>query len=104
MQVGEHVIDQKKLYTGLFVIGTLERASSYLQSTDLGSSPGIPLLWFAAPLSTFFWLVGSSSVLIMGHASLMEPGLERYVDSAAIGICALTLGCSGSEYGNVETV
>ncbi|KAI5449997.1 Prenylated Rab acceptor 1 [Naganishia albida] len=66
MQVGEHVIDQKKLYTGLFVIG-------------------IPLLWFAAPLSTFFWLVGSSSVLIMGHASLMEPGLE-------------------SEYGNVETV
>ncbi|GHJ84526.1 hypothetical protein NliqN6_0928 [Naganishia liquefaciens] len=66
MQVGEHVVDQKKLYTGLFIIG-------------------IPLLWFAAPLSTFFWLVGSSSVLIMGHASLMEPGLE-------------------SEYGNVETV
>lgn len=24
MQVGEHVVDQKKLYTGLFIIGTLE--------------------------------------------------------------------------------
>jgi len=33
-------------------------------------------LWFAAPLSTFFWLVGSSMVLILGHASLMEPGVE----------------------------
>jgi hypothetical protein len=22
MQVGEHVVDQKKLYTGLFIIGT----------------------------------------------------------------------------------
>ncbi|KAG7553575.1 hypothetical protein FFLO_03007 [Filobasidium floriforme] len=66
MQVGDHVITQKSLYTGLFVIG-------------------IPLLWIAAPLSTLFWLVGSSSILIMGHASLMEPGLE-------------------SEYGNVETV
>jgi len=66
MQVGEHVVTQKSLYTGLFIIG-------------------IPLLWFAAPLSTFFWLVGSSMVLILGHASLMEPGVE-------------------SEYAGVETV
>ncbi|PCH43799.1 prenylated rab acceptor PRA1 [Wolfiporia cocos MD-104 SS10] len=57
MQLGEHVVTQKSLYTGLFVIG-------------------IPLLWFASPVSTFFWLVGASSVLILGHASLLEPGIE----------------------------
>ncbi|ELU38466.1 PRA1 domain-containing protein [Rhizoctonia solani AG-1 IA] len=28
------------------------------------------------PLGTFFWLVGSSAVLILGHAALMEPGVE----------------------------
>ena len=57
MQVGEHVITQKSLYTGLFVIG-------------------IPLLWFSSPLSTIFWIVGASGILIVGHASLMEPGIE----------------------------
>jgi len=59
-------VTQKSLYTGLFVIG-------------------IPLLWIAAPLSTVFWIVGASSVLILGHASMLEPGVE-------------------SEYGSVETV
>lgn len=57
MQVGEHVVTQKSLYTGLFVIG-------------------IPLLWFSSPLSTIFWIVGASGILIVGHASLMEPGIE----------------------------
>jgi len=57
MQVGDHVVTQKSLYTGLFVIG-------------------FPLLWLSSPLSTFFWLVGASSVLILGHASVMEPGIE----------------------------
>ncbi|SCV70081.1 BQ2448_1475 [Microbotryum intermedium] len=33
----------------------------------------------------FFWLVGSSSVLILAHAAIMEPGVE-------------------SEYGSVQTV
>ena len=37
---------------------------------------GIPLLWFASPFSTFFWLVGASAVLILGHATVMEPGIE----------------------------
>ncbi|KAF8678195.1 Prenylated rab acceptor PRA1 [Rhizoctonia solani] len=37
---------------------------------------GIPLLWWSSPLGTFFWLVGSSAVLILGHAALMEPGVE----------------------------
>ncbi|KAG5353510.1 hypothetical protein C0989_006324 [Termitomyces sp. Mn162] len=56
-QFGEHTITQKHLYTGLFVIG-------------------IPLLWISSPISTFFWLVGASGILILGHASLLEPGIE----------------------------
>lgn len=51
------VITPQNLYMGLFVIG-------------------IPLLWFAAPISTFFWLVGSSGCVIGAHAGLMEPGVE----------------------------
>ena len=57
MQVGDQLITQKTLYTALFVIG-------------------IPLLWWSSPLSTFFWLVGASGVLILGHACIMEPGIE----------------------------
>ncbi|KAJ3969057.1 prenylated rab acceptor PRA1 [Lentinula raphanica] len=57
MQMGEHTVTQKHLYTGLFVIG-------------------IPLLFFASPVMTFFWLVGASGVLILGHASFIEPGIE----------------------------
>ncbi|WVQ84734.1 hypothetical protein IAT38_006891 [Cryptococcus sp. DSM 104549] len=61
MQVGNHVVTQKSLYTALFVIG-------------------LPLLWIASPVSTFFWLVGSSAILIIGHAVLMEPGIESEYD------------------------
>ncbi|KAF4567553.1 hypothetical protein EYR40_006554 [Pleurotus pulmonarius] len=57
MQVGDHVITQKSLYTGLFVIG-------------------IPLLIFASPMWTIFWLIGASAVLIVIHASFIEPGPE----------------------------
>jgi len=55
--VAGHVVTQKTLYMGLFVIG-------------------IPLLWFSSPFMTFFWLVGASSCLIIGHACLIEPGVE----------------------------
>ena len=57
MQVGDHVVTQKSLYMGLFVIG-------------------LPLLWLSSPLGTFFWLVGASGVLILTHASVIEPGVE----------------------------
>jgi len=57
LQFGERTITQSSLYTGLFVIG-------------------IPLLLWASPLGTFFWLVGASSIIIFGHASIMEPGIE----------------------------
>ncbi|KAG6837505.1 hypothetical protein H0H93_008430 [Arthromyces matolae] len=56
-QFGEHTVTQKHLYTALFVIG-------------------LPLLWIASPIATFFWLVGASGILILGHASLLEPGIE----------------------------
>ncbi|KAF9454046.1 prenylated rab acceptor PRA1 [Macrolepiota fuliginosa MF-IS2] len=62
-QFGEHTVTQKHLYTGLFVIG-------------------IPLLWLASPIGTIFWIIGASAVLILGHASLIEPGVES--DYAAI--------------------
>ncbi|CAL1707353.1 unnamed protein product [Somion occarium] len=57
VQFGDRTITQKHLYIALFVIG-------------------IPLLWIASPLSTLFWIVGASGILIIGHASLMEPGIE----------------------------
>jgi len=57
MQFGDHVVTQKSLYIGLFVIG-------------------LPLLWWSSPLGTFFWLVGASSFVILFHAALLEPGIE----------------------------
>jgi len=56
-QVGDYVITQKGLYITLFCIG-------------------LPALWIAAPISTFFWLVGASLFLILFHAALIEPGVE----------------------------
>jgi len=57
VQVGDHVVTQKSLYTGLFIIG-------------------LPLLWWSSPVRAFFWLVGASSVIILGHATMIEPGIE----------------------------
>lgn len=90
------VITQKSLYITLFVIGTLRlsiplrpvRSPARWETLAYGEvahDAGLPLLYLGSPVSTFFWLVGSSAILILGHACLMEPGLE-------------------SEYGNVETV
>jgi hypothetical protein len=56
-QAGDRTITQKHLYTGLFVIG-------------------IPLLFFASPFGTLFWLVGASALVILTHACLNEPGVE----------------------------
>ena len=36
----------------------------------------VPLLWFAAPFATIFWIIGASAVLILGHAAMTEPGVE----------------------------
>ena len=70
-EVAGRVITPQNLYTGLFVIGELLSPSppSKLMS-------GIPMLWIAAPLSTVFWIVGSSACVVGAHAGLMEPGIE----------------------------
>ncbi|KAJ7178368.1 prenylated rab acceptor PRA1 [Mycena crocata] len=56
-QVGDYVVTQKSLYITLFCIG-------------------IPLLIFSGPFSTLFWLVGASGIVIIGHAVMIEPGVE----------------------------
>ncbi|KAJ7647134.1 prenylated rab acceptor PRA1 [Roridomyces roridus] len=56
-QVGDYVVTQKSLYIGLFVIG-------------------IPLLLFAGPFSFLFWVIGASAIVILGHAVMIEPGVE----------------------------
>ncbi|KAJ7287833.1 prenylated rab acceptor PRA1 [Mycena rebaudengoi] len=56
-QVGDYIVTQKSLYIGLFVIG-------------------IPLLLYSGPFGTLFGLVGASGVLIIGHATMIEPGVE----------------------------
>ncbi|WOO79325.1 PRA1-like protein [Vanrija pseudolonga] len=76
-------ITPQNLYTTLFVIGTLLAAS--LRSALIRVLPGLPLLYFSAPFSTFFWLVGSSGCIIGAHAGFLEPGVE-------------------SEYAGLETV
>lgn len=57
IHIGSLVITQKTLYIGLFALG-------------------LPILFFASPVSVFFWLVASSAILVLGHAILMEPGVE----------------------------
>jgi hypothetical protein len=79
MQVGEHVVTQKSLYTAYVrrvarpaTPPPCRRLAQRVESDFAFASPiapslfviGIPLLWFSAPLSTFFWLVGSSIFLI----------------------------------------
>jgi hypothetical protein len=56
-QVGEHTITQKHLYVGLFVIG-------------------IPMFLWAGPIGTFFGIFFGSTLLILIHASILEPGVE----------------------------
>jgi len=56
-QFGDHTITQKHLYTALFVIG-------------------IPMFWWAGPFGTFFGVLTGSALLVLGHASLLEPGVE----------------------------
>ncbi|KDN48505.1 prenylated rab acceptor PRA1 [Tilletiaria anomala UBC 951] len=62
MQVGEHVVTQKSLYTVLFCIG-------------------IPLLWFASPFALIFWLIGSSAVIVLAHAIFIEPPVSSEYSS-----------------------
>lgn len=66
LQVGQHVVTQRSLYAVLLVVG-------------------IPLLWWASPFILVFWFIGSSALLVLGHAVFVEPPVS-------------------SEYAAVETV
>ena len=80
-EIGGKVITPQNLYVGLFVVGECLRSNRHVlymagEAASEADARGIPLLWFAAPLSTFFWLVGSSGCLVGAHAGLIEPGIE----------------------------
>jgi len=60
----QYVLTQKQLYTGLIVVS-------------------IPLLWISSVGSTIFWIVGASATLVLGHASLLESGVDSGFTSAA---------------------
>lgn len=86
IEFGGKTITPQNLYMGLFIIG-------------------IPLLWFAAPISTFFWLLGSSGFVIGAHAGLMEPGVESYVYPAfVLHEKGTRADCICREYQGLETV
>lgn len=55
--MGSVIVTQKTMYIALFLIS-------------------LPLLLLGGPLSVFFWLVSASAIIILGHATLMEPGVE----------------------------
>ncbi|GBC03303.1 hypothetical protein RclHR1_05060006 [Rhizophagus clarus] len=61
---GQYVLTQKQLYSGLIIIS-------------------IPLLWISSAGSTVFWIVGASATLILGHAALLEPGVDSGFASTA---------------------
>lgn len=66
LQVGNHVVTQRSLYMVLLVVA-------------------IPMLWWSSPFILVFWFVGSSALLVLGHAAFVEPPVS-------------------SEYSSVETV
>ena len=61
---------------GVLKAGDRALLSKYITETEETDHIGLPLLWWSAPLSTFFWLVGSSGCLVGAHAGLLEPGVE----------------------------
>lgn len=50
-------VSSSQLYTGLFCLA-------------------VPLGFLASPISTMMWLIGSSGVTVLGHASLLEKPIE----------------------------
>ncbi|OLL22524.1 Prenylated Rab acceptor 1 [Neolecta irregularis DAH-3] len=57
LQLGPISITSSQLYTGLICVS-------------------VPLGFLASPISTVLWLIGASGVVILGHASLLEPPVE----------------------------
>lgn len=55
--IGSLTLTSSQLYTGLLIIA-------------------LPLAFLASPISTIMWLIGSSCVCVLSHASFMEKPIE----------------------------
>lgn len=57
LTIGSLTLTTSQLYTGLLIIS-------------------LPLTFLASPISTIMWLIGSSCVCVLSHASFMEKPIE----------------------------
>lgn len=44
----------------------------------------LPLGFLASPITSMLWLVGASSVTVLGHAALMEKPIETVFDEETV--------------------
>ncbi|KAI8379111.1 PRA1 family protein-domain-containing protein [Radiomyces spectabilis] len=59
---------------GPFSIGSTTITPSTLYTSYIGIT--LTLLLFSGATNTLFWILGASAVTILGHAALLEPGIE----------------------------
>jgi len=57
LTLGSSTFNARQLQTGLICIA-------------------VPLFFFSSTLGTVFWIVGASAVTILGHAAIMQEGVE----------------------------
>lgn len=65
LELGFARLTTSQLYTGLFVIG-------------------IPVFFWASPLTTALWLVGAIGVTVLGHASFMDKPIDTAFSEEAV--------------------
>ncbi|KAI9313253.1 PRA1 family protein-domain-containing protein [Dichotomocladium elegans] len=59
---------------GPLTIGGTAVSSSTLYGAYCGGS--LILLLFSGATGTIFWIIGAAALVVLGHAALLEPGLE----------------------------
>ncbi|KAI5304045.1 hypothetical protein KEM56_006911 [Ascosphaera pollenicola] len=77
---------------GMFGIGRLEGRDLELGFTKFTCSQlytalccvAVPLGIWASPISTALWLIGATSVTVLGHASLMDKPIENAFSEEAV--------------------
>ncbi|CDH53718.1 hypothetical protein RO3G_02298 [Lichtheimia corymbifera JMRC:FSU:9682] len=60
---------------GPITIGGNSISPSSLYAAYCGAS--LVLLLFSGATGTIFWIIGAAAIVILGHAALLEPGLEN---------------------------
>ncbi|KAI7883144.1 prenylated rab acceptor PRA1 [Lichtheimia hyalospora FSU 10163] len=60
---------------GPITIGSNSISPSSLYAAYCGAS--LILLLFSGATGTIFWIIGAAAIVILGHAALLEPGLEN---------------------------